>query len=34
VVQCVKVERRGNAITGLSITLLTLSVQIADTADC
>jgi hypothetical protein len=34
VVQCVEVQRRGNAITGLSVTLLTLSAQIADTADC
>ncbi|MGD0385927.1 MAG: hypothetical protein ABSB73_07300 [Solirubrobacteraceae bacterium] len=34
VVQCVKVERKGNAISGLQIRLLTLSVQIPDTADC
>jgi len=34
VVQCVQVERRGNAITGLTITLLALSAQIPNTADC
>ncbi len=34
VVQCVKVERQGNAVTGLAIRLLTLSVPIPDTADC
>jgi hypothetical protein len=34
VVQCVKVERKGNAISGLQIRLLTLSLQIPDIADC
>ncbi len=34
VVQCVKVERRGNVISGLQITLLRVSVPIPDTADC
>jgi hypothetical protein len=34
VVQCVKVERRGNAISGISILLLGVSLPIPDTADC
>jgi hypothetical protein len=34
VVQCVKVERTGNALSGLAISLQSVSVQIADTADC
>jgi hypothetical protein len=34
VVQCVKVRRSGNAVTGMTIALLTLSVRIPDTADC
>lgn len=34
VVQCVKVRRSGNALTGMTVTLLTLSVRIPDTADC
>ncbi len=34
VVQCVKVERRGNAISGISILLLSVSLPIPDTADC
>jgi len=34
VVQCVKVERRGNPISGISILLLGVSLPIPDTADC
>ena len=34
VVQCVKVQRRGNALTGLTIRLLAVSAEIPDTADC
>jgi hypothetical protein len=34
VVQCVKVERKGNAISGISILLLGVSLPIPDTADC
>jgi hypothetical protein len=34
VVQCVMVRRSGNAITGLHVSLLTVSVPIGDTADC
>jgi hypothetical protein len=34
VVQCVKVERKGNALTGLTIRLLAVSAEIPDTADC
>jgi hypothetical protein len=34
VVQCVKVERDGNALTGLTIRLLAVSAEIPDTADC
>ncbi len=34
VVQCIKVKRSGNAITGLSVRLLTISLQIPNTADC
>jgi hypothetical protein len=34
VVQCVKVKRTGNAITGLAVSLLAISLQIGDTADC
>ena len=34
VVQSVKVERKGNAISGISILLLGVSLPIPDTADC
>jgi hypothetical protein len=34
VVQCVKVERKGNAFSGISILLLGVSLPIPDTADC
>jgi hypothetical protein len=34
VVQCVAVRRSGNAITGLSVTILSISRPIPDTADC
>jgi hypothetical protein len=34
VVQCVKVERKGNAISGISILLLGVSLPIPDTSDC
>jgi hypothetical protein len=34
VVQCVKVSRKGNALSGLTIRLLTVSVPIPDTSDC
>jgi len=34
VVQCVRVERSGNVLSGLVIRLLTVSVPIPDTADC
>jgi hypothetical protein len=34
VVQCVRVERTGNVLSGLVIRLLTVSVPIPDTADC
>jgi hypothetical protein len=34
VVQCVKVERSGNVLSGLVIRLLAVSVPIPDTADC
>lgn len=34
VVQCVRVWRRGNAITGLSVRLVSVSVPIPVTADC
>jgi len=34
VVQCVRVERTGNVLSGLAIRLLAVSVPIPDTADC
>ena len=34
VVQCVRVRRSGNVLTGLSLTLLALSTPIPGTADC
>ena len=34
VVQCVKVKRSGNILSGLAITLLAVSAPIPDTADC
>jgi hypothetical protein len=34
VVQCVRVERTGNVLSGLVIRLLAVSVPIPDTADC
>jgi hypothetical protein len=34
VVQCVRVRRKGNAITGLTVTLLRVSRPIPDTSDC
>ncbi len=34
VVQCVKVRRSGNPITGLTVRLLAISAEIPDTADC
>jgi hypothetical protein len=34
VVQCVRVWRRGNVVTGLSLTLVSLSLPIPVTADC
>ena len=34
VVQCVLVRRRGNALTGLSVTLLALSPPISNMGDC
>lgn len=34
VVQCVKVKRSGNVLSGLAITLLAVSAPIPDTADC
>jgi hypothetical protein len=34
IVQCVKVARRGNALSGITVELLTISVPIPDTADC
>ncbi len=34
VVQCVKVVRKGNVISGLTVTLASVSLQIPDTADC
>jgi hypothetical protein len=34
VVQCVKVERKGNALSGISILLLGVSQPIPDTSDC
>lgn len=34
VVQCVQVKRTGNAVTGISLKLLTIGPQIAGEADC
>ena len=34
VVQCVRVRRSGNAITGLAVSVLAISAEIPDTADC
>jgi len=34
VVQCIKVSRSGNALSGLTITLLSVSAPIQPTADC
>jgi hypothetical protein len=34
VVQCVEVRRRGNLLTGISVSLLTLSAPISNEADC
>ncbi len=34
VVQCIEVQRTGNAVSGLSVKLLSLSLAIPDTADC
>jgi hypothetical protein len=34
VVQCVRVRRGGNALTGISVTLLSLSAPIPNEADC
>jgi hypothetical protein len=34
VVQCVEVRRSGNALTGIDVALLTLSVPISNEADC
>jgi hypothetical protein len=34
VVQCVLVRRRGNALKGMSLSMLALSAPIANTADC
>jgi hypothetical protein len=34
VVQCVLIRRKGNAVTGLSVTLLSLSAPIPSEADC
>jgi hypothetical protein len=34
VVQCIRVRRSGNFLTGIGIALLALSAPIADTADC
>lgn len=34
VVQCVKVRRSGNALTGIEVALLSLSAPIANEADC
>jgi hypothetical protein len=34
VVQCFKVRRQGNALSGLTVRVLAISAQIPDTADC
>jgi hypothetical protein len=34
VVQCIRVRRSGNFLSGISITLLRVSAPLADTADC